>query len=180
MFTTHLHEYHFIMTRGMKEKLKSLDLYRKEKSLSCVVVKILSLLAPIIKKEHKWGEQRMSRYLPVSEDPDEIREHMHVYFPGEIYRQLKLMHQDLNVYSIAQLIRGFLELFLDMVISYGDNVFQKLKKIFKRWKEEDGNYRLTPRQIVRQLYKIIEHFSGNSRLINIYDQFFSPSWILLL
>ena len=180
MYKPNVHVFHFIMDREMKKNLKNMDMYEKTGSLSGVIVKILSLLAPFIEKEHKWGEQKMSRYLPVCDDPDEIREHVHVYFPGEVYRQLKLIHQDLNVYSIAQLARGFLRLFLALVSEYGNNVFIELKRLFKQWKEEDGKIRLTSRQIVQQLWRIIQHFSGKNRLINIYDRKFSPSWIFLL
>ena len=172
--------FHFVMDRGMKKDLKKLDMYAEKGSLSGVIVKIFSFLAPLVKKEHKWGEQRLSRYLPVCDDPDEIREHVHVCFPGEMYRQLKLIHQDLNVYSIAQLLRGFLRFFLGLVNEYGNNVFQELKRLFKQWKKEDGKIRLTPREIVQQLLLIIQHFSGKNRLINIYDRQFSPSWIFLL
>ena len=119
----YIHVFHFIMDRGMKKELKKLDMYEKEGSLYGVIMRIFSILTTIIKKEHKWGEQRVSRYLPVCDDPDEIREHVQVYFPEKVYRQLKLMHQDLNVYSIAQLLRRFLILFLNLVKEYGKNVF---------------------------------------------------------
>ena len=180
MYRPYIHVFHFVMDNGMKKNLKNLEIFKKSKSLSGIIVKIFSLLAPIIKKEHKWGKQRVSRYLPVCNDPDEIREHVQVYFPEKLYRQLKLIHQDLNVYSIAQLIRGFLRFFLALAKEYGNNVLQELKKLFKQWKKEDSNTRLTPRQIVRQLLIIIQHFSGKNRLINIYDRQFSPSWIFLL
>ena len=180
MYSSYIHVFHFVMDRGMKKTLKNLDIFKKSGSLSGVIVQIFSILAPLIKKEYKWGEQRVSRYLPVCNDPDEIREHVHVYFPGEVYRQLKLIHQDLNVYSIAQLARGFLGFFLVLVKKYGNNVFQELRRLFKQWKEEDSKIRLTLRQIVRQLLLIIQHFSGKNRLINIYDRQFSPSWIFLL
>ena len=170
MYKPYMHIFHFVMDRGMKKDLKKLDIYEETESLSGVIVKIFSLLAPLIKKEHKWGEQRMSRYLPVCDDPDKIREHVHVCFPGEIYRQLKLIHQDLNAYSIAQLLREFLRFFLALVKEYGNNVFNKLKRIFKQWKEEDGRIRLTHSEIVQQLLLIIQHFLGKNKLINIYDR----------
>ena len=180
MYKHNMNVFHFVMDRGMKKDLKNLDIYEKKGSLSSVIVKIFSLLSPLVKKEHKWGKQRVSRYLPVCDDPDEIREHVQVYFPGEMYRQLKLIHQDLNAYSIAQLLREFLSFFLALVNEYGNNVFQELNRIFKQWQKEDGKIRLTPRKIAQQLLLIIQHFSKKNRLINIYDRQFSPSWIFLL
>ena len=110
MATSGLHEFHFVLDRGMKNNLMDLELYRKIGNLSGVITRVLTLIAPVIKREHKWGEQMSSRYLPVCEDPDEIREHVHAYLQEEVYRELKLLHQDLNCYSIAQLLRGFLRL----------------------------------------------------------------------
>lgn len=180
MDNPYIHVFHFIMDRGMKKDLKKLDMYKETGSLSGVIVKIFSLLTPLIKKEHIWGEQMVSRYLPVCADPDEIREHVQVYFPGEIYRQLKLMHQDLNAYSIAQLLRGFLRSFLDLVKEYGNNVFRELKRFCNQWKKEDGKTRLRPSEIVQQLFIILQHFEGKNKMINIYDRQFSPTWILRL
>ena len=117
MLSSHSHEFHFIINKSMKERLTRLDMYEKAGNLSGIIVKILSMLSPILKKKHKWGKQRKSRYLPISSHPEEIREHVHAYFPENVYRELKLMHQDLNYYSIAQLIREFLRLFFVQIHS---------------------------------------------------------------
>mgnify|MGYP003565447261 CR=1 FL=1 len=80
-----VHDFHFIMDRGMKERLMDLEVFKVSRGLSGVIVKILKALAPVVKDEHKWGEERMGRYLPVCGDADEIRESMHVYMPVEMY-----------------------------------------------------------------------------------------------
>ena len=178
MPTSHLHDFHFVMDRGMKKKLMDLELYKKTGNLSGLITRILILMAPVIKREHKWGEQRGSRYLPVCEDPDEVREGVHAYLPEEVYRELKLMHQDLNSYSIAQLLRGFLRVFLDLVKEHGDKIFDELKRLFRQWKNENSS--LTRREILRQLLRIIRHLPGQTGLINIYSRDFSPFWIFRL
>ena len=164
----------------MKNSLQNLDIYKKSGSLSDVIVKILSFLSPVVKKKHKWGKQRKSRYLNVSSRPDEIREHVHAYFPGEVYRELKLLHQDLNYYSIAQLVREFLRLFLYLMKRFGDNVFMGLQNVYKQWYEEDEQIRLTPGKFIRQLWKIIQHLPEQNRFVTIYTQQFSPFWIFQL
>ena len=118
--------------------------------------------------------------MPVSGDPDEIREHAHVYFPEDEYRRLKLMHQDLNYFSIAQLLRSFLKFFIDLVKEYGENVYQKLKKWFNQWNEENNKNRLTLREFVRQLWKIIRHIPDQNRLVNVYNGQYSPFWVFRL
>ena len=180
MTTIHLYEFHFVMGRSMKKNLMSLVMYGKMGSLSRVIMKILCLLMPVIEREHKWGEQRMSRYMYVSGNPNEKREHVHVYLPGTMYRRLKLMHQDLNFYSIAQIVRGFLEVFLGLVEEYGDDVYKELEGVFKKWEEEKRKIRLTPREFLRQLAKILRHLPGQNKLINVYNAHFSPFWIFRL
>lgn len=172
-----LHEYHFVIGRNMKQSLKSLDLYSKAEGVSGVIVKILKLLNPMIKKEHELGRQRNSRYMLVSDNPAEKREHVHVYFPVDVYRELKLMQQDLNTYSIAQLVREFCGIFLGLVEEYGDGVYQVLEELFKQWREEDEFKRLTTHEIVRQLSIIIHDLPSQNRLINIYNNRYSPLWL---
>ena len=86
MTILHLHEFHFVIDSDMKKKLKDLPIYKETGTLSGVIVKILF---PVLEKEHKWGEQRLSRYLPVHEDPEINREHVHAYVPDSLYRRMK-------------------------------------------------------------------------------------------
>ena len=180
MISSELHEFHFVIAKNMKKGLENLDIFKGIISLSEIVVKILSLLTPVIKQEHKWGKQRMSRYMYVSPDPAEKRMHAHAYLPVDLYRELKLIHQDLNFFSIAQIVRGFLEVFLVLVEKHGDNIFQELEQMYKQWGKMANATRLTLREYVRQLWIVIQHLPEGKRLINIYNEHFSPFWILRL
>ena len=175
-----LHEFHFIMDSNMKGELKDLKAYKEVGSLSGVIVKILLLLIPVLEREHKWGEQRFSKYRLVNEDPEIERTSVHAYMPDSMYRRLKLMHSDLNFYSIAQLTRGLLLFFLDLVKEYGDGVYNELRNIFKNWKMVDEKNKLTPWKFIRQLVKILQHLPAQNRLVNIYGGQFSPFWIFRL
>ena len=178
MSQSNVHDFHFVLDRGMKNKLNRLNLFKKSKSLSGIIIQILELLTPVIRKEHKWGKQRLSKYRAVCDDPEEIRDHVHVYVQGEMYRELKLLHQDLNFFSIAQIVRGFIDFFLGLVDVYKNEVFPELEKLFARWKSEDSETRLTPRKFIRQLWKLIRFLPGKNRLVTIYNNNFSPFWIL--
>ncbi|MBN2443984.1 MAG: hypothetical protein JXJ04_21660 [Spirochaetales bacterium] len=90
-----IHDFHFLVDRLMKKRLVNLDIFKKTRSFSGIIVKILTIIIPFIRKEHKWGEQRLSKYAAVCDDPEEIRDNVHAYIPGELYRELKLLHQDL-------------------------------------------------------------------------------------
>jgi hypothetical protein len=172
-----VHDFHMVIDRGMKEKLRGLDFFRMCKGLSGIIVAILQVLSPVVKREHKWGEQRMSRYKAVCTDPDEVRENVHVYLPCNLYRELKLMHQDLNFYSIAQMVREFLEWFLGFARECKGDVLGELIKIFSQWAKDEAETRLTLCEYVRQLFRIVRHLPGRNRLVNIYDKNFSPFWI---
>ena len=175
-----LHEFHFIVDSDMKQNLRDLPIYKTTGSISGTIVKILSLLIPVLEREHKWGEQRFSRYMPVHEDAEINREHVHAYIPDRLYRRMKLMHQDLNCYSIAQLVREFLKFFINMVKKFGENVYKKLKKLFIQWEIEAKETMLSPRKFIRQLQKLIQHLPDKNRLVNLYARDFSPFWIFRL
>ncbi|MBN1698026.1 MAG: hypothetical protein JW881_10970 [Spirochaetales bacterium] len=175
-----LHEFHLIMTERMKKKLLNLTMFGSRYSLSGVIVAILSCIDPLIIKEHSWGKQRMSRYRAVSDDPDEGRIHAHAYLNKDVYRKIKLLHADLNCYSIAQLVRWLLEVFLAMVERYGKRVLEEFEKRFKHWSSEKRKLNQSPRRKIRQLYRIIQHLPGRNRMISVYTNQFSPFWILRL
>jgi hypothetical protein len=180
MIESDVHDFHFVIDRRMKQNLQNLMVFQYNKGLSWVIRKILSVLTPVIKNEYLWGEQRMSKYMHVCNDPDEIREDIHLYIPQSLYRELKMLHQNLNVYSIAQLLRGFIRLFFEYVEVYKDEVIQELEKLCACWSDDRKTGQLTPREFVRQLLKIIRHLPGKSRPITIYDTNFSPFWVFLL
>ena len=120
----------------------------------------------------------MSRYKAVCPNPDEVREHMHVYLPERLYRELKLLHQDLNFFSIAQMVREFLAWFLEFVDGCTGDAISELKTIFSQWAENEKNSRPTLCGYLRQLFRIIRHLPAGNRLVNIYDKDFSPFWIM--
>jgi hypothetical protein len=178
MYKKEVHDFHFIMDWEMKGRLRDLKFFRDSRGLSGIVVDILKMLSPVVKREHRWGEQRMSRYKAVCADPDEVRESVHVYIPEKLYRELKLMHQDLNFYSIAQMVREFLEWFLEFVDGCKGDVLEELQKMHTSWASEKKITRLTLREYMRQLFTIIRHLPGRNRLVTIYNKNFSPFWIL--
>ncbi|MBN1697272.1 MAG: hypothetical protein JW881_07145 [Spirochaetales bacterium] len=180
MIESGLHEFHIIMMNTMKKDLKTLKLSGSRNSLSGIIVRIISLIDPLVMKEHQWGRQRMSLYRALSPCHDEKREHVHVYFTEEMYRKIKLLHADLNFYSIAQLVRWLLELFLAMVERYGNSALEEFEKRFKQWGIEEKGLQQSHRRNLRQLSKIVQHLRGQHRLISIYTIHYSPFWILRL
>ena len=100
-----------------------------------------------------------------------------MYVPDELYRELKLLHQDLNFFSIAQLVREFFDFFLGLVDVYKDDVFQELEILFSRWRSEGKQTRQTSRKFLRHLWLIIQNLPGKNRLVTVYNKEYSPFWI---
>jgi hypothetical protein len=173
------HEFHFVIGRKMRNSLEQLNVFKEPMGLSGIIVRILTALTPVIKVEHTWGKQRKSKYKPVTDIMEE-REHVHAYLDEDIYRELKLVHHDLNFYSIAQIVRMFLGLFLRLVDKYGNDIFRVLEKLQKRWKEKVKENHLTLRKKLRHLYKIIRSNPGKHELLTVYDTHFTPFWMLRL
>jgi hypothetical protein len=83
MLLSQVHEFHFIITRSMKKCLKNLDIFTSStleqcSNLSGIIVKVLSEFAPILKREHKWGKQRMSQYMCVIIRMRYVSMYMHI------------------------------------------------------------------------------------------------------
>jgi hypothetical protein len=168
------HKFHFVIPESMGEKIKNLDVFEEPMGFSETVAEILSELAPVIKVEHDWGEQRMSKYGYVSDDPDEPRDHVCVYLDEDVYRELKLIHHDLNFYSIAQIVRGVCEFFLELVDEVGDDVFEVLARNYERWEKDVEECRLTNREKATLLLQLIPLLPGKKGLITLYDKYFTP------
>jgi hypothetical protein len=171
--------FHFKMDEEMKGKLKMLDLYREEGNLSRLIVKILTILNPLIDKKHFSRKQEGSRYRFVHEDLTIERRSTYVYLPDYLYRRLKLMHQDLNCYSIARLLRGFLQTFLSFVDEYGEDYRKELEKMINQCKEEIKKYKFTYKSIP-QLLQLIYRKAHELKLLNLYNTKFAPKMIFSL
>ncbi|MBN2535912.1 MAG: hypothetical protein JXB88_23740 [Spirochaetales bacterium] len=175
-----LHEFHFVIGHRMRIRLEELDVFGELDNISGIVVKILSLLVPVIKREHDWGEQRDSRYEYVSPDLEEDRVHTHAYLPENLYRKIKLIHHDLNFFSLAQIVRFFIVVFFELVDEYKEDVLKELERMFKEWKKETKDNRLTLREYMRQLMIVVQHLRKGKRIITVYDHRFMPFWRLRL
>lgn len=167
-----IYTFHFVIGRDMKAELKDLDMYKKAGSLSGLIVNIFTLLAPGLENEYFYGKQRESCYEYVTDDPLMKREHIHVYMPDYLYRQLKLIHQDLNFYSIAQLARFFLRLFLDLVKEHGDGYRKEILKLLKQWEKKIKKNQFS-HESLSQLLQFVHKNAIIIRLISIYTPIYT-------
>ena len=163
------YDFHIVIDSHLKKQLQSRSIFRNIASFSGTVVKILCLMYPRLEKEHFSMKQKFSRYQPVTTDPNTLRCSVHIYMPPDLYRRLKLIHHDLNFYSIGQLIRWLLRLFLQWIAAAGTNIKQKLSKQISRYRKDILSAQL-PHEISRQMSHFFNSTVGNLHLLNIYNR----------
>jgi hypothetical protein len=167
-----VYNFHFVMDSDMKNELKELDLYKKERSLSSLIVTIFSKLKLRLENKYFYGKQMGSCYEFVNDKMETPREHVHIYMPHYLYRQLKLLHQDLNYYSMAQIVRKFLRFFLDLVKEFGEDYQKVLSNLMKIWEKENSKKQLTKKSY-KQLLQFIQNYSPITKLLSIYSTIYT-------
>jgi hypothetical protein len=168
-----VYKFHLKMDAGMMGSLSDLSMFRQAGNISKLIIRILTLLSPGLENKHLKGEQMMSRYEFVCDDKEAARKNVFVYLSEKLYRNLKLLHQDLNYYSMAQLLRLVLRVFLDLVKIYGDDVESKLIVLYRQWKKkrDSRKYEWKP---VKELLHFIYQKPLISRFLTLYSSKFQP------
>jgi hypothetical protein len=180
-----VHEFHFMLDRSTKEQLFSSAAIRGKKiSLSNLIKQIISMLHFSIRNEHKFGNQRLSKYENVAKKKDEPVEHVHVYFFEPVYRQLKCLHHDLNFYSIAQLLRFIIRRFIDLSNEHGKRLWIVLRNGDKEWRQSITANEMSGIGKVRHLLRILRHKISIEKwigvIVTVYNPTFEPFWVFRL
>jgi hypothetical protein len=125
--------FHFKMDVILMDKLTDLPLFEKTESLSETIKRIMLELFPVIEMEDVAEKQRYSEYRLINDDKKIKRKHVFVQLPEFLYRRLKSLHDVLNYYSMAQLIRDLLWWYVGLVEEFGDDFSDELMRIVKEW-----------------------------------------------
>ena len=112
-------EYEFVIGDNLYKKIKNLK-EKKGESLSLVVRDIILLMLPFLKKKHLTEKRREKDY-PSVNATCRIR----IFLPKNVYNELKQVHDTLNTFSIAVLVREILKLYFQMIEKYGEEGFKK-------------------------------------------------------
>ena len=172
------HLFHLIMDSEMINQLLQLDLLQKSGGFSDLIVEILQRLYPVIENNHFFGGELNSRYMPVNADRKLARSSIYVDLPERLYRRLKLIHHDLNVYSMAQLVRGVLRLYLNFVKWYGEKADQQIDMLCAKYQYRN---QALPRghEILKQLLRSSVLECIKMSFFTLYNDDFSPVMRLL-
>ena len=175
-----MHDFHFVINQKMKSQITETHAYTQTGSLSGCIKSILALLLPVARREHEWGEQRKSEYLFVKAKDDDKLADIHVFLPKSGYRRLKMLHHDLDFFSIAQLVRFLIAVYLELFRQYGDDIEIELNKLFSQWEQEERQLKRESRNKIRQLLLFVRNSLSKYPIITIYDRDCSPFWVLRL
>jgi len=162
-----------------ESSLRKLEKFAKDlkKSVSSTVVEIfVNMLTYLEKKEHSFKEEA-GKYGLLG-NPDDTRAHIHVYLPQELHRKLKQVHQDLDSFSMAQILRDIIEVYLKGCIKTGVEEYKRrVARTNKRWNEKK-------RRLAKMKIRIVRHLSDKPSTFPLfsvtYDNFYSPCAIRLL
>ncbi|MBN2534330.1 MAG: hypothetical protein JXB88_15690 [Spirochaetales bacterium] len=165
--------FHFKMDSKMIDDLKKIDLFQRTLCLDRTINHILLQFFSVIEKEHLYGVQRHSRYELINEDKNVKRKHITVYLPEFMYRRLKMLHDDLNFFSIAQLFRWVISGYVDFVKRYGSRWIRKLVTIIRRWQKDTRNSRFLLTYI-HQLFECTTELVWLIQKYALYSLHFSP------
>jgi hypothetical protein len=152
------HDYHFKLNEESLMKLTeiSMDLGF---SLSKTIVVLFENFLPFVEKNHLMTKGKDSKYRIIA-NSKEKRYSVHCYMTENLYRKMKQLHHDLNVYSLAQIIRKMIDLFIFGCNKYGIIKFiDSLVKIKFVWRNKKECYKKENTIFMRQLSKKIIHFS---------------------
>ena len=78
---------------------------------------------------------------------------LHIYMPEKMYKKLKILHQELNTYSNAGIVREMFRHFLSLYAIYGNCVFDYLTELSKKWNKKKLIWKQQKKNL-RQLFDI--------------------------
>ncbi|MBN2546058.1 MAG: hypothetical protein JXB50_09700 [Spirochaetes bacterium] len=152
------HNFHFKLEIDSIEILKKIKIF-KLKSLSGIIKFIIEYSYKFIEKSHFFDKEENSSYKKIKNNKN-----VHVYLKKEDYRRLKQIHQDLNYFSIAQILRKIINKFLFYYKKYGlENLIEKINKLSKK----------ISLKLTKNIYRNKQLYHHNYYSIT-YDKKFSP------
>lgn len=135
------HKYHFILDLDTILELEGiLGLVQRDK-IRILIKRILELMSVYIDQEHFEGKNRGSRYELVSKNPDVKRKELVIMIPEKVYRWLKLIQQNLNFYSIAQIVRMAIHFYLKLYREHGWLLIKIVRARLENWNDKAAEHR---------------------------------------
>ncbi|HOJ64640.1 MAG TPA: hypothetical protein PLE45_09490, partial [Spirochaetota bacterium] len=112
-------QFDFVIDDNLFNKIKILT-EQNNKGFSEIIREVINTMLPFLKKKHLTEERRKRDYPCVN-----ATKRVRVFFEERVYNELKQIHDTLNTFSIAVLIREILKLYFDLIEKYGFDGFEK-------------------------------------------------------
>jgi hypothetical protein len=166
---------HFVINEKLLKKLDKTTERMKLKTRSATIVAIFNLFLPYLEKNQIKFKNNENKYRLVA-NLKEKRRHVHAYIHEDMYMRLKLLHGYSNFYSVAQILREIIKIYLKDCRKYGvEGSVEKLEKLKK--KREMIKKDRMGRKFLRQL----NNYDKYPLTLSItYDRLFLPVSIKFL
>ncbi|HOL57457.1 MAG TPA: hypothetical protein PLD75_07865, partial [Spirochaetota bacterium] len=122
------------------EKINNLK-NKKDKDFSTLIREIIIFMLPVLKRKHLFEKRRDKDYRFIN-----ATHRIRIYIPEEVYNELKLVHDHINSFSIAILIRELLELYFAGIEVEGEEEFAKR---MEEWQKEIESLRANKAVVVK-------------------------------
>ena len=133
-------EFDFVLNQNLFEKINNLK-DKKDKDLSTLIREIIIFMLPILKRKHLFEKRRNKDYKFIN-----ATYRIRIYIPEEVYNELKLVHDHINSFSIAILIRELLEIYFAGIEVEGEEEFAKR---IEEWQKEIESLRANKAVVVK-------------------------------
>ncbi|HOL57852.1 MAG TPA: hypothetical protein PLD75_09885, partial [Spirochaetota bacterium] len=154
--------FEFVVNKDLYEKIKNLK-NQKNKNLSAIVRDIMLKMAFFLTKKHIEEPIRKKDYPRVN-----ASKKIRTFLPEEVYNQLKMLHHQLNTFSMATLVREIMEVYFEGIEEYGEEKFMEIMKKVSEEIEMMRKNKVRVRKVgqdiphsVAKLYSYLMFFSQN-------------------
>ena len=144
-------EFNFMIGQELNKKIES---YSNKKGIAYndVIIVIFNIMLPLLKEEHFTGVERRNKYERIT-----AIKRVHLYLEEDIYREIKLIHSNLDFFSMAILVRFLIEEFF--------------KRLEKEKKDED--------EIKKEMEETKEKYNKSGVWVKVKEgQLFEPYLII--
>ncbi|HOJ63828.1 MAG TPA: hypothetical protein PLE45_05355 [Spirochaetota bacterium] len=112
-------KFDFVVGDSLFNKIKNMALKRNIK-FSTIIREIILKMVPVLEKKH-FKEARRKKDYPVVMAAYRVK----VFLPEKLYNELKMIHDHLNTFSMATLVREIIEAYFEGIERFGETEFEK-------------------------------------------------------
>ena len=124
-----IREFNFMIGQELHNKIKDYS-DRKNITYNNAIIIIFNMMLPLLKKEHFTGVERKNKYERIT-----AVKRVHLYLDIKIHREIRLIHSNLDFFSMAILVRFLIEEFFKRLEKNKNNE-EKVKKAMENMEKK--------------------------------------------